>query len=216
MTAPATEETLGVWILGTSGQARETRDLLRRTSHDVAGRPLELRGMLGPDDEQQLEEEHGALLLGVGFPELRAELWHRFSRVGRFSFPTLVHPDAEIGGGSRLEDGVVVSKGCVVTTDVVVGAGTVLNPRSGVGHDSVVGRCCVVNPGANISGSVRVGDEVLVGSGATILQGITLGDRARIGAGAVVTKDVAAGVTVVGVPARPAPADRPGGAARDA
>ena len=41
-----------------------------------------------------------------------------------------------------------------------------------------------------------------IGSGATILCGVTIGERAIVGAGAVVTKDVAAGATVAGNPAR--------------
>jgi len=41
-----------------------------------------------------------------------------------------------------------------------------------------------------------------IGSGATILCGVTIGERAVVGAGALVTRDVAAGVTVVGNPAR--------------
>jgi len=41
-----------------------------------------------------------------------------------------------------------------------------------------------------------------IGSGATIMCGVTIGERAVIGAGAVVTRDVAAGSTVIGNPAR--------------
>jgi maltose O-acetyltransferase len=42
-----------------------------------------------------------------------------------------------------------------------------------------------------------------IGSGAVILGGVTVGAGALVGAGAVVTRDVAAGATVTGVPARP-------------
>lgn len=42
-----------------------------------------------------------------------------------------------------------------------------------------------------------------IGSGATILGGVRIGSGATIGAGAVVTKDVGAGETVAGNPARP-------------
>lgn len=42
-----------------------------------------------------------------------------------------------------------------------------------------------------------------VGANATILPGVIIGEGALVGAGAVVTKNVAAGVTVIGNPARP-------------
>ena len=41
-----------------------------------------------------------------------------------------------------------------------------------------------------------------IGTGATILGGIEIGERATVGAGAVVTRDVPAGATVAGNPAR--------------
>ncbi len=41
-----------------------------------------------------------------------------------------------------------------------------------------------------------------IGSGAIILGGVRIGEGALVGAGAVVTRDVVAGATVAGVPAR--------------
>ncbi|GAB4141123.1 MAG: serine O-acetyltransferase [Cyanobacteria bacterium J069] len=48
----------------------------------------------------------------------------------------------------------------------------------------------------------RLGKRVNVGAGAKILGGITLGDDANVGANAVVLKDVPAGKTAVGIPAK--------------
>jgi maltose O-acetyltransferase len=50
---------------------------------------------------------------------------------------------------------------------------------------------------------VTIGANVWIGGGAILLPGITVGDDAIIGAGSVVTRDVPAGATVVGNPARP-------------
>jgi maltose O-acetyltransferase len=49
---------------------------------------------------------------------------------------------------------------------------------------------------------IRIGSGVWIGGGAIILPGVTIGDDAIIGAGSVVTRDVPAGATVVGNPAR--------------
>lgn len=50
--------------------------------------------------------------------------------------------------------------------------------------------------------SVRIGANVWIGGASIILPGVTIGDDAIIGAGSVVTRDVPAGATVVGNPAR--------------
>ena len=49
---------------------------------------------------------------------------------------------------------------------------------------------------------VRIGQNVWIGSGAILLPGITVGSDAIIGAASVVTRDVPAGATVMGNPAR--------------
>jgi maltose O-acetyltransferase len=49
---------------------------------------------------------------------------------------------------------------------------------------------------------IRIGANVWIGGGAVILPGVTIGDDAIVGAGSVVTRDVPAGATVVGNPAR--------------
>ena len=49
---------------------------------------------------------------------------------------------------------------------------------------------------------IMIGRNVWIGGGALILPGVTIGDDAIVGAGSVVTRDVPAGTTVAGNPAR--------------
>ena len=49
---------------------------------------------------------------------------------------------------------------------------------------------------------ITIGRNVWIGGGALIMPGVTVGDDAIIGSGSVVTRDVPAGATVVGNPAK--------------
>jgi len=53
-----------------------------------------------------------------------------------------------------------------------------------------------------LTAPIVVGDRAFVGARAFVLPGVTIGARAVVGAASVVTKDVAAGTTVCGNPAR--------------
>jgi len=62
--------------------------------------------------------------------------------------------------------------------------------------------------GLEMGRPIIIGRNVWIGGHAIILPGVTVGDDAVIGAGSVVTKDVPAGATVVGNPARRVEHDR--------
>ena len=89
-----------------------------------------------------------------------------------------------------------------------IGGGLLLpHPNGIVVHpDAEIGANCLffqqVTIGYLPGGVPRIGDHVDIGAGARILGPVSIGDGARIGANAVVTRDVPAGATAVGIPAR--------------
>jgi UDP-3-O-[3-hydroxymyristoyl] glucosamine N-acyltransferase len=106
-----------------------------------------------------------------------------------------------------LQDGVGVgANSCVdrgAFDDTVLGENTKIDNQVQIAHNVHVGRNCVMAAYTGISGSVTIGDGVQFGGRAGVADHVTIGDRARIGAAAAVFKDVPAGETWSGFPARP-------------
>lgn len=121
-------------------------------------------------------------LRGVKFPA-------RFlSWLGRFLTNVDIHPGATIGHRFFIDHGagVVIGETAEIGDDVTLYHGVTLGGTSwtaGKRHPTLR-------------------DGVLVGAGAKILGPITVGAGCRIGANSVVIEDVAAGMTVVGIPGR--------------
>jgi serine O-acetyltransferase len=78
--------------------------------------------------------------------------------------------------------------------------GVVINGQARGGSDICLEHQVTI--GAERNQNPRLGNDVYVGCGARILGAVTVGDGARVGANAVVVRDVPAGATVVGIPAR--------------
>jgi hypothetical protein len=89
------------------------------------------------------------------------------------------------------------------TTEYLIGLGSPLERREVDVCDCIVGDYSSINPGGHLGGAVRLGVGVSVGLGAVFKPGVTVGDWSVIGAGAAVVRDIEAGVTAIGVPARP-------------
>lgn len=117
-------------------------------------------------------------------------------------FITVLHPTAVVGANVVLGAGAVVCPGVTLSCDIEVGDMVMINLHSTVGHDASIGSWSTLSAHCDLTGGVRVGEGVFLGSGARVLPGKTVGDRAVVGAGSVVIRDVRAGDSVFGNPAR--------------
>jgi serine O-acetyltransferase len=144
------------------------------------------------------------------YPGLHAILLHRvshrlwdwrlkwlarlFSHLARWLTGIEIHPGARLGRRVFIDHGM----------------GVVIGETAEVGDD------CTLYHGVTLGGtSWQKGKRhptlepgVIIGAGAKVLGPITLGEGAKVGSNAVVVKDVPAGATAVGIPARILGADK--------
>lgn len=126
--------------------------------------------------------------------------------IGRVGRDVVVRPPlyVDYGYNIRLGDGVFMNFGCTVldVTEVSIGTGTQIGPGVQILAADHPRDPQQRRRGVEFGRPVRIGANVWIGGGALILPGVTIGEDAIVGAGAVVTRDVPAGATAVGNPAR--------------
>ncbi len=136
--------------------------------------------------------------------ERRKLLEERFAFVGEGA---VIRPPfhCDYGYNIRLGKDVFLNFNCVLldVVEIAIGDGTQIGPAAQIYTADHPRDPAERKAGLEFGRPVRIGRDVWIGGGAIILPGVTIGDDAVIGAGAVVTRDVPAGVTVVGNPARP-------------
>jgi sugar O-acyltransferase (sialic acid O-acetyltransferase NeuD family) len=203
-------------VLGAGGHASVLVDALQQLGIEMIGltdpNPTlwgqEFMGVeiIGNDDKLLTIHPDRILLVNglgsVSSTRARRNLFETWHGKG-YSFASVVHPKAIVASSADLAEGVQVLAGAIVNPNVRVGENTIINTGAIVEHDCIIGNHVHIAPGVRLAGQVRVSDGAHLGIGSTILQNLTLGDDCLIAGGAVVVTSVAAGQTVMGIPAKP-------------
>ena len=170
-----------------------------------------LAGALYRADDPELASERAATrawLARYNDPRATAmELWkllgERLAEVGEGA---VVRPPfhCDYGFNIRLGRGVFLNFNCVIldVVAVTIAEGTQVGPAVQIYGADHPREPALRQQGLEYGRPVRIGRDVWIGGGAIILPGVAIGDGAIVGAGSVVTRDVAAGTTVAGNPAR--------------
>jgi maltose O-acetyltransferase len=110
----------------------------------------------------------------------------------------------DYGYNIHLGDDVFLNFNCVILdiVKVEIGAGTQIGPAVQIYAADHPRDPASRRLGLEFGRPVTIGRNVWIGGAAIILPGVTIGDDAVIGAGSVVTRNVPAGATAFGNPAR--------------
>ncbi len=128
---------------------------------------------------------------------------------------TLIGDGASIREGARIGSRCIISRCVTLNYDVQVGDEVKVMDNTHITGGTRIGDGAFVSTSVATANDneptqplnrVLVGPRIeagaTIGAGAILLPGVVIGEGATVAAGAVVTRDVAAGSTVLGVPAR--------------
>ena len=135
---------------------------------------------------------------------------HSGTVIGSDGFGFIPDPQGNLkipqNGNVVIEDDVEIGAGCNIDRAVVgstlIGRFAKLDNLIQIAHNVTVGPGCLIAAQTGISGSTEIGSGVIFGGQVGTAGHIIIGDGAVIAAQSGVTKDVAAGITVSGYPAR--------------
>jgi sugar O-acyltransferase (sialic acid O-acetyltransferase NeuD family) len=168
------------------------------TSEKLLGFPI------FPENPQTLAtllDAKAQALVALGDNKLRQRVTLKLQELG-FSFATAIAQSAYVSPSAIVGSGTVIMPKAVVGASAKIGQGVVLNTASSVDHDVDIGDFVHVAPGCHLAGNVRVEQGAMLGIGTCVIPERHIGAWAILGANSTVVRDVPAGTTYIGTPAR--------------
>lgn len=205
--APKQNKPRNLIILGAGGFAREVFCWINTSQYQVIGFYTELDG--GPKEifgTQVVRSLEGLpfdtdFVVAVGDPKLRRRLFDEALKTRLPPSMPILGPHIIIGQEIRIGHGSIVCPGSILTANVTLDVGVIVNLHCTIGHDCHLHSFVTLSPGVNMSGNVSVGEGSYIGTNAAVREKLRIGTGSVLGMGAVLTKELPDGETWTGVPA---------------
>lgn len=146
-------------------------------------------------------QEADVFLCALGNPADRKKYVEPLVERGA-QFIRLVHPLALVASTASIGPGSIIGAYVSLSPDCRIGQHVSVSIFSVIGHDTQIDDWTEVGAHCTIGGNVSIGAAARVYPASTLLPKVNIGERAVVAAGSVVFKNVKAGTTVLGNPAR--------------
>jgi sugar O-acyltransferase (sialic acid O-acetyltransferase NeuD family) len=196
-------------ILGAGGFAKEAFSWATSVGYNVAAfyeeatPGAEPRAIFQTPVVNSLKAFYGmTFVAAVGNSKLRERLTGQAMGMGLVQCSPITHRSVISGVNVTADPGTIICPNVVLTADIHIGMGCIINIGATIGHDCQIGDFVTIAPGANISGGVIIQNHAYIGTNACIREGKLISESGTIGMGSVVVKDTEPYCTVMGNPAK--------------
>jgi sugar O-acyltransferase (sialic acid O-acetyltransferase NeuD family) len=142
----------------------------------------------------------GNAIIGIGDNKIRRKISSTFTQQ---KWQTVIHPSAIISTDVLIGEGSVIMAGVIIQPGAVIGKHCIINTGTCIDHDCVIGDFVHIAPNCSLAGGVSVSEGTFIGIGTSIIPNKAIGSWTIVGAGSVIINDQPDNCTTLGVPAKP-------------
>lgn len=156
--------------------------------------------ILGTIYDYQIEEDD-VFIIALGDVPVKSEVGNYMKSKGA-NFYTIIHKNAQIRNNVIIGNGSIIESHAHIGSDVIIGENCLIQAFACIAHDCEVGDYSRIDVRCLLTGRSKVGKNVTLHSNSIVNQKIVIEDGATVAALSFVIRNVKAGTTVIGNPAK--------------